>query len=168
MWQYVTSPDGLRATIVDDQGYTIADLSVPANTTAAKAFPDTLRLMTAAPELLTALQECLAVMGPGTSWRIIKQARAAIERADSRLELLYVSDDSHGWIGVDYATLEKLGIASEITPYSYEGPDRAWLEEDRDAATLIRALAIAGIDYRLADERVDGTAWIRSLPPFGK
>ena len=175
MWKYVTSPDGLQATIVDEESSTIVDLSVPAHSTAAQAFPETLRMIVSAPRML----EALRAIEQGAAYRLTKGpdegdantlrlARDAIGRSDSCLELLHVSDDGHGWIGVDYETLDRLGLTPDITSYSYKGPGRAWLEEDWDAANLIRALQIEGIDYRITEERINGDAWIRSLPPFRK
>lgn len=175
MWQYVTSPDGLRATIVDDQGYTIADLSVPANTTAAQAFPETLRTIVNAPRML----EALRAIEQGATYRLTKGpdagdtetlrlARDAIARAIPAFELVHLSDDGHGWVGAPYALIDRLGIRSEISRYSYRGPDCAWLEEDCDAGVLMRAMAVAGMDYRIKEERVHGNAWVRDMPTFRK
>ena len=50
------------------------------------------------------------------------------------------NDPAHGWGRVKISMLEKLGIADKITPYSYMRGSFAYLEEDCDLATLIKAL----------------------------
>jgi hypothetical protein len=168
MWYYDLSPDATRAAIVERDGSTVADLSVPAHTTAATNFPDTLAMMTAAPVLLDALRaltDAVKQYAPLCKDRPeYAQALRAIERASPALNLYHIHDSGHGWIGIDHATLDRLGIASEISPYSYRGQTVAWLEEDRDAEILLRALSIAGITYRIRDEHIDGDAPIRMLP----
>ena len=50
-------------------------------------------------------------------------------------------DPGHGWLGVPASELLELGIAGEITPYSYLKAGMAYLEEDCDLSTFIRAKA---------------------------
>lgn len=50
------------------------------------------------------------------------------------------SDAGHGWLEVAKSDLKLLGIEGEITPYSYQRGDKAFLEEDKDALTFHRAL----------------------------
>jgi hypothetical protein len=159
MWQYDLSPDRTQADIVDSEGDTVATVSADAD------LESKLHLMVNAPAMLDALRALADAVKQFAlvDWPEYAQARAAINRATRPLMLHHVHDSGHGWIGVDYDTLDRLGIANEITVYSYRGPDRAWLEEDRDAGTLMRALAIAGIEYRITEEHVH-EAWIRCLP----
>jgi hypothetical protein len=165
MWQYDLFPNQRQAVIVDREGYTVADVSAPAHTTAATNFPDTLAMMTAAPVMLDALRALTDAVKQCAPHRPeYAQALRAIERASPALNLYHIHDSGHGWIGIDYATLDRLGIASEISPYSYRGQTVAWLEEDRDAEILLRALSIAGIRYHIRDEYIDGDAPIRMLP----
>jgi hypothetical protein len=168
MWYYDIAPDSTRAAIVERDGSTVADLSVPAHTTAATNFPDTLAMMTAAPVMLAALRALTDAMAtvarPAEDWPEYSQALRAIERATPPLVLHHIHDSGHGWVGIDYATIDQLGIATEISPYSYRGQTMAWLEEDRDAEILLRALSCAGIKYRVRDEHIDGDAPIRMLP----
>lgn len=49
------------------------------------------------------------------------------------------SDPGHGWLKVPMVSLHKLGIAYEISCYSYRRGDWAYLEEDRDAGVFIEA-----------------------------
>jgi hypothetical protein len=85
-WLYVTNPDDeLSAMIVDPEGYTVAYMQAPANTTAARDFPDTLSMVVSAPDMLAALR-ALAVavkqFAPlGDEWPELRRAQAAIARA---------------------------------------------------------------------------------------
>lgn len=51
----------------------------------------------------------------------------------------FISDPGHGWVKVPLVLLETLGIAGEITDYSYRHMDNAYLEEDLDATTFHQA-----------------------------
>jgi acyl-CoA reductase-like NAD-dependent aldehyde dehydrogenase len=86
MWQYDLFPNQRQAVIVDREGYTVADVSAPAHTTAATNFPDTLAMMTAAPALLAALRAMLAKHDERAPLSDLwpteaRAARAASERA---------------------------------------------------------------------------------------
>jgi hypothetical protein len=168
MWYYDLSPDATRAAIVDREGYTVADVSAPFNSTAAADLERTAHLMASAPlmfDALRALTDAVKQYAPlHQDWPEYCAAHAAIVSATPPLVLHHVHDDGHGWVGIDYATLDRLGIATEISAYSYRGQTAAWLEEDRDAEILLRALSCAGIKYRIRDEHIDGDAPIRMLP----
>ena len=49
------------------------------------------------------------------------------------------SDPGHGWLEVPRKMLTELGIDGEITGYSYQRGGLAYLEEDCDAGTFIKA-----------------------------
>ena len=55
------------------------------------------------------------------------------------------TDPGHGWVKVKISLLEKLGIAEQITSYSYMRGEYAYLEEDLDATTFRQAMREAGI-----------------------
>ncbi len=55
------------------------------------------------------------------------------------------SDPGHGWARVPMSDIIALGIANKITPYSYMRGSWAYLEEDCDASTLVRACEAQGI-----------------------
>jgi hypothetical protein len=57
---------------------------------------------------------------------------------------VYFTDAGHGWLRVKKTELEALGIADQITPYSYQYNNWAYLEEDRDMSTFFKA---KGWDY---------------------
>ena len=52
---------------------------------------------------------------------------------------IYFTDPGHGWLRVKRAELEDLGIAGDITPYSYTKGQWVYLEEDLDMATFMKA-----------------------------
>jgi hypothetical protein len=49
------------------------------------------------------------------------------------------ADPGHGWLQVPRKMLTELGIDSEISGYSYQSGDYAYLEEDMDFSTFARA-----------------------------
>lgn len=52
---------------------------------------------------------------------------------------IYYQDAGHGWIKVPKYILKDLGIENQITACSYQRDDQAYLEEDLDASTFIKA-----------------------------
>ncbi len=61
------------------------------------------------------------------------------------MKLDFISDPGHGWCKVKISLLQQLGIADKITFYSYVRGDYAYLEEDCDLSTFMRAAHDAGI-----------------------
>ena len=59
----------------------------------------------------------------------------------------FISDPAHGWLTVSLAELQDLGIAGNISQFSYMSTSKgvAYLEEDCDAPRFIRA---KGVDIR--------------------
>lgn len=53
--------------------------------------------------------------------------------------LTFIEDPGHGWLRVPLADVAALGIAEEITPYSFVDNDYAFLEEDCDYGTFMNA-----------------------------
>jgi len=51
----------------------------------------------------------------------------------------YFTDPGHGWLRVKKSELAALGIANQISPYSYMRGDHAYLEEDCDMAKFMKA-----------------------------
>ena len=56
----------------------------------------------------------------------------------------FICDPGHGWIEVPRAEVNQLGIAAEISPYSYQKGAFCYLEEDSDAGKFIDAANAAG------------------------
>jgi len=57
------------------------------------------------------------------------------------------SDAGHAWAKVKKQFLSKLGIDKEISRYSYQRGDYAYLEEDSDLTKLCIALDANGVQY---------------------
>lgn len=77
------------------------------------------------------------------------------------------TDPGHGWAEVSVAEIERLGIAAEITDYSYLSLDRktAYLEEDCDLSTWARAKRAAGEAFELV-EAWRANTFVRNLPHY--
>lgn len=71
---------------------------------------------------------------------------------------IYEQDPGHGWLHVRRAEITRLGIALEITPYSYQRGDLVFLEEDCDLSTFMRAKEAAGEPVTFEDRHVEHTS----------
>ena len=56
----------------------------------------------------------------------------------------YIQDSGHGWFKVKLTQLHKLGIENDISTYSYQRGEWAYLEEDCDASKYFEALKLTG------------------------
>jgi hypothetical protein len=65
-------------------------------------------------------------------------------------QYLYIMDPGHGWLAVPSTTIRKLGLAQDISPYSYvsDSGKTVYCEEDCDAALVVEALRARGIELR--------------------
>ena len=63
----------------------------------------------------------------------------------------YFTDPGHGWLRVKKSELDALGIANQISPYSYMRGDHAYLEEDCDMAKFMKAKGWLQNDGRVID-----------------
>jgi len=61
------------------------------------------------------------------------------------------TDPGHGWLAVKLADLKMLGIANDISPYSYVKGKTAYLEEDCDAVRFIEAAKTKGITVEICE-----------------
>jgi hypothetical protein len=80
-----------------------------------------------------------------------------------------ITDPGHGWLAVPFAELRSLGIAEQITHYSYLSRDgrTAYLEEDCDLSTFARAKGWKpGANNPITVVNCNHDAFVRSLPPF--
>lgn len=57
------------------------------------------------------------------------------------MQYIFYSNPSHGWLEVSMEELFRLGIAGNITPFSYRYENTAWLEEDDDMSCFLAAKA---------------------------
>lgn len=92
-----------------------------------------------------------------------------IHVGDSKPEpvaLRFISDDGHGWLAVPLAMLDAVGVASQISRYSYQGNATAFLEEDCDYSVFVAACRDRGIPLAIVEERVDGLSSVRNMPHY--
>ncbi len=75
-----------------------------------------------------------------------------------------ISDPGHGCLRVPLSELVDLGIADQISEYSYREGDFAWLEEDCDATRF--AVAKGGLIE--LDHKYVNSTHIRNLPRYTK
>lgn len=88
---------------------------------------------------------------------------------DAATQLNFHSDPGHGWLEAPMTLVNELGIASEISEYSYKSGDGdvAYLEEDCDAAVLLKSMKDAGKPYTIRElNQAFGNSFIRRLPRF--
>lgn len=79
-----------------------------------------------------------------------------------KLTLNIYSDPGHAWCKVPRKLLAKLGIADQITTYSYQRNDSVYLEEDCDLGTFIVALNKAGVSVAFREFNTNKQSKIRS------
>jgi hypothetical protein len=76
------------------------------------------------------------------------------------------TDPGHGWLEVPMADINRLGLASKISRYSYRQGDTAYLEEDCDANLFVQALQATGAEFDWRDKTTNADSFIRALPRF--
>lgn len=84
----------------------------------------------------------------------------------TKITFVWYSDPGHAWLEVPRSWLDVLGVAGDISKYSYIDGDAAYLEEDCDAATFLNAFrgSVFDADYEFI-HRENGE-WIRNLNRF--
>lgn len=58
------------------------------------------------------------------------------------MEYEFITDPGHGWLKVPLADLNEFGVVHEITRHSYMTATHAYLEEDCDAPTFLKAAGL--------------------------
>lgn len=71
------------------------------------------------------------------------------------------ADPGHAWARFPKTRLVKLGIADKITAYSYQNGANAFLEEDCDLSTLMKALTEKGYTVKFDENHTDRRSKIR-------
>jgi len=82
------------------------------------------------------------------------------------LKIKFYSDPGHGWGAVKRKVLVDLGIASQISPYSYQKGDTVYLEEDCDLPRLTTVLSAKGIWVEHIEKHTDRRSAIRSYETY--
>jgi hypothetical protein len=79
---------------------------------------------------------------------------------------MYYADPGHGWLRVPVKKLEELGIADDISPYSYRKGRYAYLEEDRDATLFIHEMESRGVEVKFKEKLNESESNIRGYDPY--
>ena len=82
------------------------------------------------------------------------------------MKLHFYSDPGHGWVKVSKGLLFRLGILEDITPYSYQRGEYAYLEEDCDAGTLVEALKAAKVEFEFVMHTTDRQSKLRGYEGY--
>jgi len=69
----------------------------------------------------------------------------------------YIQDPAHGWLEVTRGEVNRLGIGSKISPYSYEKGENCYLEEDCDMYEFIQAKKARGEAYEFYEIHQENT-----------
>ena len=75
----------------------------------------------------------------------------------------FITDPGHGWLSVPLEDLKRLGIADQITHYSYMTHQRAYLEEDVDAGVFLQA---TGLDINSIPQTYSDNAKCRTYASY--
>jgi hypothetical protein len=78
------------------------------------------------------------------------------------------TDAGHGWAKVSLKELSRLNIIDKISSYSYIHKNGlyAYLEEDCDLSTYLKALDAKGIQYKFIEKHTDKSSKIRSYSRY--
>lgn len=82
--------------------------------------------------------------------------------------ILIYADPQHAWAKVPKKELVKLGIANEISRFSYERGQFTYLEEDCDLGKYIMALKAKNIIYKFNESWTNKRSKIRSYDSYRK
>ena len=80
-------------------------------------------------------------------------------------KLTFYADPGHGWLEVDRADLDALGIIDKVSRYSYAKGEKAYLEEDCDAGLFIETAKDNGWTINIQEIYQEHTP-IRNYQPF--
>lgn len=78
----------------------------------------------------------------------------------------FFSDPGHGWLRVEIAELIRLNLLDKITCYSYMKGKWAYLEEDCDASTFLKAKKNNHESYIIKESNANNSSTIRTYPHF--
>jgi hypothetical protein len=81
--------------------------------------------------------------------------------------LNYYTDPGHGWLAVSRTDLDALGIADQISPYSYQRAGRVYLEEDCDMTAYMIAADRSGWKVKIREHHANRSS-IRNFDQYRK
>lgn len=82
------------------------------------------------------------------------------------MKIKYYTDPGHGWGAVKRQILEDLGIAKQISSFSYQKGKTVYLEEDCDLPRLLTALSARGIWVEHVNRPTNRRSAIRSYAAY--
>ena len=82
------------------------------------------------------------------------------------MKIKFYSDPGHGWGAVKRRVLDELGIADQITHFSYQKGQTVYLEEDCDLRALVTKLALNSVVVEYEQRSTEGRSPIRSYDRF--
>ena len=83
-----------------------------------------------------------------------------------KISIKVFADPGHAWARFPKAKLVSLGIADKITSYSYQNGPNAFLEEDCDLYTLIKALRERGYEIKFNESHTNRQSKIRGYQTY--
>lgn len=84
----------------------------------------------------------------------------------STIQRNFHTDPGHGWLAVPLEELEVLGVAKDISTYSYFKAGIVYLEEDCDAGIYLDAVKRAGYEVAVVERNVNKSSCIRNYGSF--
>lgn len=78
----------------------------------------------------------------------------------------FYSDGGHGWAKIQRQVLVNLDIEDQISSYSYQRGDYAYLEEDIDLGLLVNALRKNNTIITFKEKHTDKTSRIRGYDSY--
>lgn len=82
------------------------------------------------------------------------------------MKIKFYSDPGHGWGAVKRKILDELGIADQITHFSFQKGQTVYLEEDCDLPALVTQLALNGVTVEYEQRSTEGRSPIRGYDRF--
>jgi hypothetical protein len=89
-----------------------------------------------------------------------------MSKANAEKKYVFHTDPGHGWLAVKMAELHRLGIAGQITRFSYMRGQTAYLEEDCDLTTFIKAKIAAKEGYQIDERSTNRLSPVRSYMSY--
>ena len=83
-----------------------------------------------------------------------------------KVEFTFFNDPGHAWLQVPKTVLVKSGVSDQISGYSYQDENFAYLEEDCDAGKFLRALQGLGVAFLITEHFTDDDSPIRGYPRY--
>lgn len=81
--------------------------------------------------------------------------------------IIVYNDPSHAWGKVKRKVLDNLGIAQQVSSYSYQYKDNVYLEEDADLSLVCRHLLLnTDVQIKFVEKHTNRDSRIRSYERY--